>query len=129
MNPLWNALVATAWLAREAHRDYFQGSRFLILKKKGIQPQLLMWASETNCSSNGLGYVEDLTGSSGQSVLQLRTCDTRNPQDQPEFIAAVRGDAECILDALQEQIIKAQMIEFDQAKKALEKLCSVPSPQ
>jgi hypothetical protein len=86
-----------------------------------------MWASETNRLSNGLGYVEDLTNLSQESLFQRHAFDNSEPEDRLKSMATEQGEAECILDALQEQIIKTQMIEFDQAKRALEEVCSAPS--
>lgn len=69
--------VAMAKLAYQRYRDFFHGAAFDDLRRAGVRPQYLLWASSgtKNPAYSDLLYVEPLIGSETINTLPDKTLD------------------------------------------------------
>jgi hypothetical protein len=121
LDMLWSISSTNALSAHRVHRDIFQNSGFLDLAAKGVQPQLLMWIDEAE-GAQRIGdyrYAEEITGGFSNPKSDNPADQSAAFEETADRPAKLHGDIEDLLDVLQEETIKSQVIKLDNAQAIL----------
>jgi hypothetical protein len=103
---------STARFSLQLHSSLFQKGIFLDLAARGARPQLLMWLDETDSMQPGEGG-----GCAVELSEKYFECEV-NPASLSE---EERDNFDRLLDLLQEETIKRQVIEIDIALNAMQR--------
>ncbi len=106
---LWHMSASAALSLKKIHRDIFQDKGFLHLAAEGAQAQMLMWTDETDPAQkiDEFGCAFDLL-------------DAPTVFDTGSISENDSGDADVLLDLLQEEAVKSQVVRVDAALKAIQ---------
>jgi transaldolase len=121
MDMLRNISSTHALSAHLLHREIFQNRNFLDLAAKGAQPQLLMWVDEADTIHmiDGYRYAEEITAGFPDPGSR------EGPGQRPPYgemaarSAKLYSDIEDLLDVLQKETIKSQVVKLDNAHMIL----------
>ncbi|MDQ1238577.1 MAG: transaldolase / glucose-6-phosphate isomerase, partial [Thermodesulfobacteriota bacterium] len=101
--------IANAKLAYAAHKDFFQSERFDALRKLGVPPQRIVWASTStkNPAYTDTYYVDNLVGPNTVNTMPPPTLNAFRDHGEPKDV--IQQD----LDSAQEHMVKLESLGLD----------------